>query len=308
VNYKAAVIQAASVPFDPAASAERAVRLIADAAGASARLAVFPEVFIGGYPKGASFGTTVGQRLPAGRTDYQAYYEGAVDLDGPEVARVVEAARDTDLFVVIGCLERGGNTLYCTALLIDGAKSVVAHHRKVMPTGAERLIWGFGDGSTLPVVETSLGRIGAVICWENYMPALRLAMYGKQINIYCAPTADDRESWTPSMRHIALEGRCYVLSACQHIRRGAYPSGYACAMGDDPDTVLLRGGSMIVSPFGEVLAGPDFCGETILYANIDLTQITRAKYDFDVVGHYARPDIFRLLVDETPKPAVERRS
>jgi nitrilase len=133
-------------------------------------------------------------------------------------------------------------------------------------------------------------------------------MYGKQINIYCAPTADDRESWASSMRHIALEGRCYVLSACQHIRRGAYPSAYACTLGDDPDTVLLRGGSMIVSPFGEVLAGPDFRGETILYADIDLGQITRAKYDFDVVGHYARPDIFRLLVDERPKPAVERRS
>src|SRR3546814_2867755 len=122
----------------------------------------------------------------------------------------------------------------------------------LMPTGAERLIWGFGDGSTMPVFDTSLGRIGAVICWENYMPALRLAMYDKQISIYCAPTADDRDTWAPSMQHIALEGRCYVLSACQHITRGAFPADFECALGDEPDVVLMRGGSVIVSPHGQL--------------------------------------------------------
>jgi nitrilase len=300
-SYKAAVVQAASSPHDPQASADKAAGLIREAAAAGARLIVFPEAFLGGYPKGASFGTPVGMRKPEGRADYQRYYEGAVDLDGPEVAAVVEAVAETEAFVVMGVIERDGGTLYCTALFFDGARGLIAKHRKLMPTGAERLIWGFGDGSTLPVIETSLGRIGAVICWENYMPMLRMAMYDQGISIYCAPTADDRDGWAATMQHVALEGRCFVLSACQHIRRGAYAADYDCALGDDPDTVLMRGGSMIVAPLGEVLAGPDYSGETILYADIDLSAVTRGKYDFDVAGHYSRPDVFQLSVNAAPQ-------
>lgn len=303
-SYKAAVVQAASSPHDPQASADQAAGLIREAAAAGARLIVFPEAFLGGYPKGASFGTPVGMRKPEGRADYQRYYEGAVDLDGPEVAAVVEAVAETEAFVVMGVIERDGGTLYCTALFFDGARGLIAKHRKLMPTGAERLIWGFGDGSTLPVIETSLGRIGAVICWENYMPMLRMAMYDQGISIYCAPTADDRDGWAATMQHVALEGRCFVLSACQHIRRGAYAADYDCALGDDPDTVLMRGGSMIVAPLGEVLAGPDYSGETILYADIDLSAVTRGKYDFDVAGHYSRPDVFQLSVNAAPQTPV----
>ena len=307
-TYKAAVVQASSIPFDPGASADKAAKLVFEVAAAGARLAVFPEVFLGGYPKGSSFGAPVGLRKPEGRDAFRRYYDGAIDLDGPELAILVEAVRATGLFVVIGCLERDGGTLYCTALFLDGEKGLVGKHRKLMPTGSERLIWGFGDGSTMPVFETSLGRIGAVICWENYMPALRLAMYDKQVSIYCAPTADDRDTWASSMQHIALEGRCYVLSACQHITRGAFAADYDCALGDTPDIVLMRGGSLIVSPHGQLVAGPDFSGETILYADIDLDEIVRGKYDFDVVGHYARPDIFRLTVDESRRSAVVRES
>jgi nitrilase len=168
------------------------------------------------------------------------------------------------------------------------------------------LIWGFGDGSTMPVIETALGRIGAVICWENYMPMLRMAMYDQGVTLYCAPTADDRDTWPATMRHIALEGRCFVLSSCQHITRDAYPTDYDCALGDDPETVLMRGGSMIVAPLGEILAGPDYSGETILYAEIDPDAVPRAKYDFDVVGHYARPDVFSLSVNVAPQNAVKR--
>ncbi|GAA0210320.1 nitrilase [Brevundimonas nasdae] len=303
-SYKAAVVQAASSPHDPQASADKAAGLIREAAAAGARLIVFPEAFLGGYPKGASFGTPVGMRKPEGRADYQRYYQGAVDLDGPEVAAVVEAVAETEAFVVMGVIERDGGTLYCTALFFDGARGLIAKHRKLMPTGAERLIWGFGDGSTLPVIETSLGRIGAVICWENYMPMLRMAMYDQGIGIYCAPTADDRDGWAATMQHVALEGRCFVLSACQHIRRGAYAADYDCALGDDPDTVLMRGGSMIVAPLGEVLAGPDYSGETILYADIDLSAVTRGKYDFDVAGHYSRPDVFQLSVNAAPQTPV----
>ena len=302
--YKAAVIQAASLPFDPQGCAEKAAGLIAEAATAGARLAVFPEAFLGFYPKGASFGTPVGMRKPQGRLDFAAYHASAVALDGPEVATIAQATSDADIFVVMGCIERDGGTLYCTALFFDGANGLVGKHRKLMPTGAERLIWGFGDGSTMPVFDTALGRIGAVVCWENYMPALRLAMYDKGISIYCAPTADDRDTWLPTLRHIALEGRCFVLSACQHITRGAYPTDYDCALGADPATILMRGGSAIVGPLGDVLAGPNFDGETILYADIDQDEIVRGKYDFDVVGHYARPDIFSLSVDESPRAPV----
>lgn len=302
--YKAAVVQAASLPFDPQGCADKAARLIAETAAAGARLAVFPEAFLGCYPKGASFGTPVGMRKPQGRADFAAYHRSAVSLDGPEVAMIAQAAADAEIFVVMGCIEREGGTLYCTALFFDGVQGLVGKHRKLMPTGAERLIWGFGDGSTLPVIDTSLGRIGAVICWENYMPMLRMAMYDKGVSIYCAPTADDRDTWLPTLRHIALEGRCFVLSACQHITRGSYPADYDCALGDDPETVLMRGGSAIVGPLGEVLAGPAFDGETILYADIDLDEIVRGKYDFDVVGHYARPDIFALSVDERAQVPV----
>jgi nitrilase len=305
-THKAAVIQAASIPFQPQASADKAVRLLAEAAAAGARLAVFPEAYLGFYPKGASFGTPVGLRRPEGREDFERYHRAAIDLDGPEVATIAAAAAETGLFVVMGCIERDGGTLYCTALFFDGAAGLVGKHRKLMPTGAERLVWGFGDGSTMPVFDHELGRIGAVICWENYMPMLRMAMYDKGISLYCAPTADDRDTWLPTLRHIALEGRCYVLSACQHITRGAYPADYDCALGGDAATVLMRGGSAIVGPLGEVLAGPDFTGETILYADIDPDAIVRGKYDFDVVGHYARSDVFSLSVDERPRAAVRR--
>ena len=304
--FKAAVIQAASLPCDSVASAGKAAALIREAAANGAKLAVFPEAFLGGYSKGASFGTPVGMRKPQGREDFRAYHENAIDLDGEEVAILSDAVGQADIFVVIGVIEREGATLYCTALFFDGAKGLVAKHRKLMPTGAERLIWGFGDGSTMPVIETALGRIGAVICWENYMPMMRMAMYDQGVTLYCAPTADDRDGWAASMRHIALEGRCFVLSACQYITRGAYPSDYDCALGDDPGTVLMRGGSMIVAPLGEVLAGPDYSGETILYADIDPDAVVRGKYDFDVTGHYARPDIFNLSVNVAPRPAVTR--
>jgi len=303
-RYKAAVAQAASIPDDAQASAAKAAGLIRQAAQAGARLIVFPEAFLGGYPKGHSFGAPVGMRKPEGREAFRHYWEAAIALDGPEIALIAEATAETGLFAVIGCIERDGGTLYCTVLFFDGAQGLVGKHRKLMPTAGERLIWGFGDGSTMPVIDTSLGRIGAVICWENYMPMLRMHMFAQNIGIYCAPTADDRDTWLPSMRHIALEGRCFVLTACQHIRRGAYASDYECALGDDPQAVLMRGGSAIVDPLGAVLAGPDFEGETILYAEIDLGQIARGKFDFDVAGHYARPDVFQLTVDDRPKRAV----
>lgn len=304
--FRAAVVQAAAIPHDSLASARKAADLVRAAAAGGAKLIVFPEAFLGGYPKGASFGTPVGMRKPQGREDFRRYHAAAIDLDGPEVDLLAEAAAETGAFIVIGVIERDGGTVYCTALFLDGDKGLVGKHRKLMPTGAERLIWGFGDGSTMPVFDTPLGRIGAVICWENYMPMMRMAMYDQGITLYCAPTADDRDGWAATMQHVALEGRCFVLSACQHITRAAYPDDYDCALGDDPGTVLLRGGSMIVAPLGQVLAGPDYGGETILYADIDGDEVVRGKYDFDVAGHYARPDVFSLSVNVARQRAVRR--
>ena len=303
--FKVAVVQMASNPNDAMATAGVAAARLREAAGQGARLVVFPEALIGGYPKGASFGAPIGMRKPEGREAFARYHAAAIDLDGPEVAALAEATAETGAFAVVGVIERDGATLYCTALYLDGANGLVGKHRKLMPTAAERLIWGFGDGSTLPVFKTDFGTIGAVICWENYMPALRMHMYHQGVSLYCAPTADDRDTWLPTMQHIALEGRTFVLTACQHITRAAFGPDHESALGDDPATVMMRGGSAIVSPLGRVLAGPDFSGETILYATLDPAEIMRAKYDFDVTGHYARPDVFSLTVDTRAKLAVK---
>jgi len=300
---RAAVVQAAPVAFDCEGTLERAARLVAEATAAGAQLVVFPEAFVSGYPKGADFGARVGSRTPEGREWFRRYHASAIDVPGPATERLGEIARERGVFLVIGVIERAGGTLYCTALFIDPDGTLLGKHRKLMPTAMERLIWGFGDGSTLPVIDTPLGRIGAVICWENYMPQLRLAMYGRGIQLYCAPTVDDRETWLPTMRHIALEGRCFVLSANQFARRSDYPADYPIAP-TDPDTVLIGGGSCIVDPAGRVLAGPARDGEAILTADLDLDEIARGTFDLDVVGHYARPDVFRLLVDDRPLAAV----
>ncbi|MBI0330049.1 carbon-nitrogen hydrolase family protein [Burkholderia plantarii] len=304
--FKAAVVQAASVPFEPMKAAEKAATLIREAAREGASLAVFPEAFLGGYPKGASFGTLVGKRTDGGRANFQHYFNGAVTLDGPELALLAEVSTETGVHVVIGVIERLGRTLYCTAVTLSPGKGVAGHHRKLMPTGQERIIWGFGDGSTIAPVDTPLGRVGSVICWENYMPALRQAMFAQGTEIYCAPTADDRATWAPSMIHIALEGRVHVLSACQAIRLDAYPAFFR----DDfhleagEADYIMRGGSMIVDPLGKVLAGPVFDTETILYAGIDTAVGHASNLDFDVVGHYSRPDVFHLGVNTAPMPPV----
>lgn len=304
--FKAAVVQMAAIPDDPLGTADQAAAKLREAAANGARLVVFPEAVIGGYPKGASFGAPIGMRKPEGRAAYARYHKAAIDLDGPEVQLLAEATAETGAFAVVGVIERDGGTVYCTALYLDGEKGLVGKHRKLMPTAAERLIWGFGDGSTMPAFQTELGTIGAVICWENYMPALRMHMYAQGVSLYCAPTADDRDTWLPTMQHIAMEGRTFVLSACQYITRGAYGAAHESALGDDPETVMMRGGSAIIGPLGTVLAGPDFRGETILYADIDPDEVMQGKYDFDVTGHYARPDVFRLLVDTEEKRAVRK--
>lgn len=304
---KAAVVQAAPVLFDTPKTLTKLDALTRDAAGQGANLVIFPEAFVGGYPKGLDFGARLGLRSAEGREDFRRYFESAIDVPGAEASRIGEIARDNAVHMVVGVIERDGGTLYCSSLTYAPSGKLLYKHRKLMPTALERLVWGFGDGSTIGVVDTPIGRIGSVICWENYMPLLRAAMYAQGVELYCAPTVDDRDAWLPTMRTIALEGRCFVISACQYFTRGDGPADYAPIQGDDPSTVLIRGGSCIIDPLGNVLVEPDFTGETIKVAEIDRRVIARGKYDLDVIGHYARPDVFQLSVDTRAKSAVTFR-
>jgi nitrilase len=305
---KAAVVQVGSYVFDTPRTIEKLRSYCAEARATGATLVVFPEAFLGGYPKGIDFGARVGSRSAEGRDDFRRYWDAAIAVPGPETAIVGEIVAEHGINLVVGVMEREGGTLYCTALFFASNGELKGKHRKLMPTAMERLIWGFGDGSTMPAIATDFGTVGMAICWENYMPLFRSAMYAKGVNLWCAPTVDDRETWRSSMQHVALEGRCFVLSACQYLVRSDCPEAYHPVQGEAPDTVLINGGSVIVSPLGEILAGPLRGREGILTAELDLNDIARGKFDFDVVGHYARPDVFTLSVDERTKRAVEFKS
>ncbi|MBV9956186.1 MAG: carbon-nitrogen hydrolase family protein [Pseudolabrys sp.] len=301
---RVAVVQDCPVPFDLAGTITKVEALTQKAAATGAKLIVFPEAFVSGYPKGLDFGARVGMRSPDGRDTFRRYYDSSIALDSDECRRIGAAAAKAKAHLVIGVMEKDGGTLYCTVLFFGPDGALLGKHRKLMPTAMERLIWGFGDGSTLPVFDTPHGKLGAVICWENYMPLLRTAMYSKGIQIYCAPTADDRDTWVSTMQHVALEGRCFVLSSCQYLTRGDCPDDYDAIQGNDPKTVLMRGGSCIIAPLGQLIVPPDFSGPKILTAELDMGDIARGKYDFDVTGHYARPDVFHLTVNERPMHPV----
>lgn len=268
-------------------------------AASGASLIVMPEALLGGYPKGEHFGTHLGYRTPEGRDAFARYFANAVDMDGPELVALSDLSTRTGATLVLGVIERAGSSLFCTALFIEPARGVVAKHRKLMPTGTERLIWSLGDGSTMPVVESAAGKLGAAICWENQMPLFRAAMYAKGVEIWCAPTVDERDVWRSSMRHIAHEGRCFVISCCQ-VQPSPAQLGIKVAEWAD-DRPLIRGGSMIVGPLGDVLAGPLEGEAGLVTAEIDTSDLIRARYDLDVAGHYSRPDIFSLQVDERPR-------
>lgn len=297
-----AALQIGASANGPKATLDRILSFEQEVKDARPDILVLPEAVLGGYPKGADFGTQLGFRTPEGREEFRNYFDAAVDLDGPEIKALCGLAARCGTSIVAGIIERGGSTLYCTAIFIDPAKGLVAKHRKLMPTGTERLIWGQGDGSTLPVVNTGAGVAAAAICWENYMPLLRMALYAKGVEIWCAPTVDAREAWQSTMRHIALEGRCFVVSACQ-FQPAPNTSGTKISNWPDSDD-LIGGGSVIFGPLGDVLAGPLRHREGIIVAECDAKDIIRARYDFDVTGHYARPDVFRLSVDETSKNPV----
>jgi nitrilase len=308
---RAAVVQAAPVLFDREASTQKACRLVADAAAQGAGLILFPEAFIPAYPRGLGFGTVVGSRSPAGRRTWERYWANSVDVPGPATERLGAAARAAGVYLAVGVVERdtrfSRGTLYCTLLYFGPDGGLLGKHRKLKPTAAERLIWGEGDGSTLNVLDTELGKVGGLICWENYMPLARMAMYGKGVQLYLAPTADARDSWQATLRHIACEGRCFVLGCNQFVTKAMVPSDLE-GIGDldDAPEVLCRGGSAILSPFGEYVSGPLYDEEGVLVADLDLAEVAQGKFDLDVVGHYARPDVFQLIVNEQAAPPVRK--
>ncbi len=301
-NYTIAALQIGSSALGKAQTLTDIFDMEERMIASGAALIVMPEALLGGYPKGETFGTQLGFRLPAGRDEFAKYFANAIDVPGPETDALAGLSQRTAANIVIGVIERSGSTLYCTALFFDPLKGLVAKHRKLMPTGTERLIWGQGDGSTLPVLDTAAGRIAAAICWENHMPLFRTAMYAKGVQIWCAPTVDDRDIWQSTMRHIAHEGRCFVVSACQ-VQHSPSALGKDVP-GWDAERPLISGGSVIVGPLGDVLAGPLREKAGLLTARIDTDELVKARYDLDVVGHYARPDVFQLSVDERPRHSV----
>ena len=306
---KVAVVQAAPVLFNRDATIAKACDLIGQAAEQGAQLILFPEAFIPAYPRGLAFGTVVGSRSPVGRRIWQRYWENTVEVPGPATRKLGEAAKKANVYLAMGVIERdmerSTGTLYCTLLYFGPDGRLLGKHQKLKPTAGERLIWGEGDGSTLTVIQTEIGSIGGLICWENYMPLARMAMYNKGVELYLAPTADARDTWQATLRHIACEGRCFVLGCNQYMTKDMYPDDLRELKElDEQPEIMCRGGSAIISPLGKVLAGPLYDQEGILFADLDLAAIARSKFDFDVVGHYARADVFQLIVNEKPSFSV----
>ena len=308
-HVRVAAVQPRGYPFDTAGAVEHLCTATAEAGAEGAELVLFPEAFVGGYPWGLAFGTSVGGRKPAGRRTFGRYHDAAITVPGPETDKMGRAASGAGVHLAVGVIEKGAGhspgTLFCTLLYFAPDGTIAGLHRKLKPTAAERLIWGEGDGSTLPVLDTPFARVGGLICWENYMPLARMAMYGKGVEIYLAPTADSRDSWQATLRHIALEGRCFVIGCNQFVTKDHYPPDIEilAEYNDWPDT-LSRGGTAIYGPLGERIAGPLYGEAGVLHADLDLGEIARGKFDFDVVGHYARPDVFDLRVREEPMTAV----
>lgn len=322
-------VQDSPVAFDLAASLDKLAKLAREATAKARSTAsspntpivvLFPEAFLSAYPRGLDFGAKIGSRTTEGRTWFARYHASSVpvcDTEGPEMTAIRNVAKDNGITLVVGVIERcdrpetgkkrsaygssapgGSGTIYCTALTISETGEVLASHRKLMPTGTERLVWGQGDGQGIRVVPTRAGNVGAVICWENYMPLLRTAMYERGVEIYCAPTADGRPTWASSMQHIAMEGRCFVISCNQFNKRSDFPKDYPALEDLKPDQVVTRGNSLIVGPLGEVIAGPLWDEAGILVAKVKKSELIEAKMDFDAVGHYARNDVLRLEVTE----------
>jgi nitrilase len=306
MKVKVSVVQESPEFFDRDKTVQKIEDIASRQARSGSRLVVFPESFVPGYPRGFTFGATIGGRTPAGRELYREYRENSFDLAGPELRRLEKLARTVKAYLAVGVTEKSGRhgSLSCSLVYISPQKGLLGVHRKIKPTGTERLVWSEAGGESLVTFKTAIGRLGGLICWENYMPLARLAIFRRGVEIFLAPTADSRDSWTATLRHIALEGRCFVLGCNQFFTKEMYPERFRRFVSEEPE-VICRGGSAIVAPGGELLAGPLFDKAGVLEAELDLDDVVRSRLDFDVTGHYARDDIFELTVRNQPEIAEE---
>jgi nitrilase len=292
---RVACIQAEPVVFERAGTIEKLDALTREAAAAGAELVLFPEAFVPVYPSNrwarelahGSDGAKLWARLA----------EQAVEIPGAAADAIGAAARNAGVWLAVGVNELERGTLYNTLLIYAPDGSLALRHRKLVPTNHERLVWGPGDGRGLDTVDIGAAKVGGLICWENLMPLARFALYERGVEIYLAPTADDGDAWLASMRHIARESRAFVLSCCVFQRAASYPADVPLAAGDD---LVGRGGSVILDPEGNVLAGPLWDEEGILHAELDAASLYAARQRFDPAGHYHRPDVLSLTV--TPGP------
>ena len=299
-NCRLAIVQAEPVMFDKDACLQKALSLLEEAAANGAELVVFPELFLPGYPYGMTFGYTVGSRSADGRADWKVYYDNSVLADGEEMQQLIAAAKRLGVYLSFGYSERDEltATLYNSNMLIapDG---LALNHRKLKPTGAERLVWGDGNRDYFPVMDTPWGRIGSLICWESYMLLARTALYEKGVTIYISPNTNDNPEWQHTIRHIALEGHCYFVNADLFFRKAAYPQ--TKSGGDEiariPE-IVCRGGSCVINPFGHEASETVWDKEAILYADLDMQKVPASRMEFDACGHYARPDVLKLQITE----------
>lgn len=301
MKIKVCVVQDSPVFFDKDQTILKVEKLTKEYAREGCKLMVFPESFIPGYPRGFSFGTIVGKRTTEGRKLFAEYFNQSVDLESEDLKRLEDIAAKQKVYLVIGVTERqsANGSLYCSMLYISPTVGLLGVHRKIKPTAQERVIWAEAGGEDLVTFKTEIGRLGGLICWENYMPLARMSIYSKGVEIYIAPTADPREEWVHTMRHIALEGRCFVLGCNQYMKKSMYPEKYQSLATEMPEE-FCPGGSVIVSPMGKIIEGPLFGKSGALIAELDLDEIPQAKLDFDVNGHYSRNDIFELSVRGQP--------
>ena len=307
-SFVAAAVQTAPVFLDRDATVDKAVGLVEEAGGRGARLVAFPETFVPTYPD------WVWRSSPWADGPskwYERLLDQSVVVPSPATDTLAGAAEKAGCYLSIGVNEREerGSTLYNTQLWFGPDGALLGKHRKLMPTGGERLIWGMGDGSDLVVFDTELGRLGGLTCWENYMPLARYALYDQGIDVHIAPTWDNSDVWVSTLRHIAKEGRVFVIGVNFCLRGSDIPHdipGRDELYGAEDDW-LAAGNSAIIGPEGEVLAGPLIGEEGIVYAEVDIARARTARRQFDPVGHYARPDVFRLEVDRTPNQAVTVR-
>ena len=299
---KVGVVQATPALFDIERTVQIIISWIEKGANEGCELLLFPESFIPCYPRGLNFDAIVGKRTDKSRNQWLDYWNNSIETSSSYIKEIGAAINRANVFVALGVTEKEtiGGSLHCSLLYFDNQGNLIGKHRKLKPTGLERYIWAESDGSTLVSFDTPIGKIGGLICWENYMPLARMSMYQKGIDIYLAPTADSRETWQHTMQHIALEGRCFVLAANQFVKKSDYPEPYLEDLKDEPD-IMCTGGSVIVSPMGEILAGPLWNQEGLLIADLDFSILAKSKLDFDVVGHYSRKDVFSFDVVNQPE-------